>query len=127
MKTPSAYGVIKINEDGLITDFVEKPKKFVSDLSIIGIYFFKDGNRLRDELQFLIDNNIKENGEFQLTNALENMKVGGVKLYPGKVLEWLDCGNPEAAIYANKRVLEYTNNDESRVDLRLKNSSIINS
>ena len=125
VEDPRAYGVIKMDEDAVITDFVEKPEEFVSDLAIIGIYFFKDGAKLRGELQYLIDNDIKENGEFQLTNALENMKLKGAKFYPGKVEEWLDCGNPVAAIHANKRVLEYTNNKELRDGLNNINSTII--
>tara|TARA_B110000444_G_scaffold92069_1_gene86997 strand:+ start:9078 stop:10076 length:999 start_codon:yes stop_codon:yes gene_type:complete len=125
VKDPKAYGVVKINQNEVITDFIEKPAEPVSNLAIIGIYFFKDGLRLRREIQYLIDNNIKEKGEFQLTNALENMKIDGAKFYPGKVLEWLDCGNPLAAIHANNRVLEYTENDEPRANLILENSSII--
>ena len=74
VEDPKAYGVIKMNGNNIITDFIEKPEEFVSDLAIIGIYFFKDGLKLSGELQYLIDNNIKEGGEFQLTNALENMK-----------------------------------------------------
>ena len=122
---PRAYGVIKMDENTVITDFVEKPQEFVSDLAIIGVYFFKDGAKLRGELQYLIDNDIKEKGEFQLTNALENMKLKGEKFYPGKVEEWLDCGNPVAAIHANKRVLEYTENEEPREGLENNNSTLI--
>ena len=48
------------------------------------------------------------------------MKQKGAEFYPGKVDEWLDCGNPIAAVYANKRVLEYTANDEARKALTLK-------
>ena len=125
VKDPRAYGVIKMNENNVITDFVEKPQEFVSDLAIIGIYFFKDGLKLSAELQYLIDNNITENGEFQLTNALENMKQKGAEFYPGKVDEWLDCGNPIAAVHANKRVLEYTANDEARKDLSIENTQIL--
>ena len=125
VEDPRAYGVIKINENNVITDFVEKPQEFVSDLAIIGIYFFKDGLKLSAELQYLIDNNIKENGEFQLTNALENMKQKGAEFYPGKVDEWLDCGNPIAAVHANKRVLEYTANDEARKALSIENTQIL--
>ena len=125
VKDPKAYGVVKMNENDVITDFIEKPQEFVSDLAIIGIYFFKDGLKLGDELQYLIDNNIKEKGEFQLTNALENMKQKGAKFYPGKVDEWLDCGNPVAAVHANKRVLEYTANDESRKALNIENAEIL--
>lgn len=125
VEDPRAYGVIKMNENNVITEFVEKPQEFVSDLAIIGIYFFKDGLKLSTELQYLIDNNITEKGEFQLTNALENMKQKGAEFYPGKVDEWLDCGNPIAAVHANKRVLEYTANDEAREALNIENAQII--
>src|ERR1700752_410007 len=64
IEDPRQFGVVKLNSGGVITDFVEKPQEFVSDLAIIGIYYFKDGDYLKKELQFLIDNNIKDNGEF---------------------------------------------------------------
>ena len=75
IEDPRQFGVVKLNNSGVITDFVEKPEQFVSDLAIIGIYYFKDGDNLKKELQHLLDNNITEKGEFQLTNALENMKA----------------------------------------------------
>lgn len=103
---PSAFGVVKIDASGNISEFVEKPADFVSDLAIIGIYFFRDGANLRQELQYLLDNDIKDKGEYQLTNALENMKNKGLKLAPGNVDEWLDCGNKDATVYTNQRILE---------------------
>ncbi len=103
---PSAFGVVQLDENNIITDFVEKPQTFVSDLAIIGIYYFKSGENLAEELQYLIDNDIKEKGEYQLTNALETMKQKGVKFTTGKVDEWLDCGNYKATVYSNQRVLE---------------------
>ena len=106
IEDPRQFGVVKVDATNVITDFVEKPQEFISDLAIIGIYYFKDGENLCNELQYLIDNNIKDKGEFQLTNAMENMKNKGKKLVPGKVLEWLDCGNKDATVYTNKRVLE---------------------
>lgn len=106
VKDPKAFGVVKVNNEGLITDFIEKPQEFVSDLAIIGIYYFKDGNTLRNELQYLIDNKIVEKGEYQLTNALENMKSKGLKFAPGKVIEWLDCGNKNATVLTHARWLE---------------------
>jgi glucose-1-phosphate thymidylyltransferase len=105
VEDPSAFGVVKLNENNMITDFVEKPKEFVSDLAIIGIYYFKDGDYLRREMQYLLDNDIKEKGEYQLTNALENMKNKGTQFKPGQVKEWLDCGNKDATVYTNQRVL----------------------
>jgi glucose-1-phosphate thymidylyltransferase len=104
---PSAFGVVKLSDDGIITDFIEKPIAFVSDLAIIGIYYFKDGAYLKSELKYLLDNDIKEKGEYQLTNALENMKAKGTQFEPGQVTEWLDCGNKDATVYTNQRILEF--------------------
>ena len=124
---PSAYGVIKLN-DGIITDFVEKPEEFVSDLAIIGIYYFKKGEDLRSEIQYLLDNDIKEKGEYQLTNALENMKNKGAQLVPGKVDAWMDCGNKEITVETNGRVLNYAHDEGQNLvsdTVKLNNSQII--
>ncbi len=107
VENPSQFGVVKINANGEIIELIEKPTAFVSDLAIIGIYFFKKGELLRTEMQYLIDNNIKEKGEFQLTTALENMKKKGATFIPGEVREWLDCGNKEAVVQTNQRYLEF--------------------
>ena len=113
IEDPRQFGVVKLNDAGAITDFVEKPQTFVSNLAIIGIYYFKDGENLKNELQYLLDNNITEKGEFQLTNALENMKQKGIAFMPGKVTEWLDCGNKDATVYTNQRILEFDKNSPS--------------
>jgi glucose-1-phosphate thymidylyltransferase len=107
VEDPRPFGVVKVNEQNVITDFVEKPAQFVSDLAIIGIYYFKDGVNLRKELEYLVSNNIKDKGEYQLTSALENMKNKGIKFSPGKVAEWLDCGNKDSTVYTNQRILEF--------------------
>ena len=36
---PSSFGVVKLDDGGYITDFVEKPSTFVSDLAIVGSYY----------------------------------------------------------------------------------------
>ncbi|MDF2437866.1 MAG: nucleotidyltransferase [Bacteroidota bacterium] len=124
VEDPKPFGVVKIDANNVITDFVEKPQEFISDLAIIGIYYFKDGDYLRDELQYLLDNNITDKGEFQLTNALENMKAKGTKFSPGKVTEWLDCGNKDATVYTNSRILEFIK-DEKRTTKFTNNNSVI--
>jgi glucose-1-phosphate thymidylyltransferase len=124
IEDPRQFGVVKLSADGVISDFVEKPAQFVSDLAIIGIYYFKDGDYLKSELQYLLDNDIKDKGEFQLTNALENMKAKGTKFVPGKVTEWLDCGNKDATVYTNQRVLEF---DKGKPSLKGKNVSLTDS
>ena len=124
VEDPSAFGVVKLNESGIITDFVEKPKEYVSDLAIIGIYYFKDGENLKAELQYLIDNNIHVKGEYQLTTALENMKNKNITFYPGQVDEWLDCGNKDATVITNRRVLANYGSVISK-NITVVNSTII--
>ena len=108
---PSAFGVVKLNDRNEITDFVEKPKEFVTDLAIIGIYYFKSGETLRAELQYLLDNNITKGGEYQLTDGLENMKQKGMKFVPGKVDHWMDCGNKNVTVETNSRMLNFLHED----------------
>ena len=122
---PRMFGVVKVDANNVITDFVEKPQTFVSDMAIIGIYYFRDGDNLRKELQYLIDNNIVEKGEYQLTNALENMKSKGMKFVPGNVDEWLDCGNKDATVHTNQRVLENHRGDKLIADTVRNSGSVI--
>ena len=126
IEDPRQFGVVKLDDKGVITDFVEKPQQFVSDLAIIGIYYFKDGEYLREQLQYLIDHDIRDKGEYQLTNAMENMKVQGKKLIPGRVTEWLDCGNKDATVYTNQRVLEITQ-DKLKIpaSVKMENAVVI--
>lgn len=123
---PSSFGVVKTNSEGIITDFVEKPKDFISDQAIIGIYYFKKGEELRQEINYLIENNIKGGGEFQLTMALENLKNKGTHFTVGTVTDWLDCGNKEITVQSNSIYLDFLKGqnliDQSAI---IENSDII--
>ena len=128
VEDPSAFGVVQLNAQNQIVDFVEKPKEFVSDLAIIGIYYFKSGETLRAELQYLLDNNVVKGGEYQLTDALENMKVKGLKFVPGKVDEWMDCGNKPVTVETNSRMLQFLHQDGEHLvsnKALLQNSMVI--
>lgn len=127
VEDPSAYGVVKL-KDGFITDFVEKPKEYISDLAIIGIYYFKKGEVLRQEIQYLLDNNITDRGEFQLTSALENMRRNGSRFVPGEVNEWMDCGNKDITVDTNSKILNFSKEAKENLvssTVVLENSEII--
>jgi glucose-1-phosphate thymidylyltransferase len=126
VEDPKPFGVVKISDSGHITDFVEKPETFVSDLAIIGIYYFKDGSYLANEIKYLLDNDIKDKGEFQITNALENMKNKGTKFVPGQISEWLDCGNKNSTVDTNKSYLGYLQGTKLVADsVKMENSVVI--
>ncbi len=104
---PRQFGVVVTDDNGKILEFVEKPQQFVSDLAMIGIYYFKDGQWLRRELQYLLDNNITNGGEYQLPDALRNMMKQGASFTPGTVNDWMDCGNKAAVVETNQKILGY--------------------
>ena len=102
---PEQFGVVQLDDEGYIRRFVEKPKSFVSDLAIVGIYYFKEGGILKKEIEYLMDNGIMRGGEYQLTDALENMLRQGLKFKPAGIREWMDFGNYRAAVDTTRTVL----------------------
>jgi glucose-1-phosphate thymidylyltransferase len=125
IEDPSAFGVIKMNEAREIIDFVEKPKEFVSDLAMIGVYYFKEGEKLANELNYLVENGIIKSGEYQLPDALRRLTEKGMRFMPGEVDEWLDCGNKEVTVITNQRVLEY--DSEKGIELVDPSAKLLNS
>lgn len=107
VEDPSAFGVVKIDNKGQIEDFVEKPVHFISDLAIIGIYYFKNGDKLRNEIKILMDNKIKDAGEYQLTRVLKTLKEKGTEFVPGQVDDWLDCGNKQATVETHRAYFNF--------------------
>lgn len=89
---PSRFGVA-VHEGDKITGFVEKPSEPISKLAIIGVYYFRKGEDLMKEIQYLIDNDITGHGrEYQLTDALDRLLKDGKIFRKATVDEWLDCG-----------------------------------
>ncbi|WP_127023167.1 sugar phosphate nucleotidyltransferase [Flagellimonas beolgyonensis] len=107
VERPEAYGVVKLNGDNHIVELVEKPKEFISDLAVIGIYYFKDVGVLKDELQHVLDNDITNGGEYQINDGIKRMMEKGMKFVPGKVSEWMDCGNKNVTVETNQRMLGF--------------------
>ena len=125
---PEAFGVINLNEANEIVELVEKPKEFVSDLAVIGIYYFKDVAVLKHELQYVLDNNIIHGGEYQINDGIKRMMEKGMKFVPGEVDAWMDCGNKDVTVDTNTRMLHFLHNDGEHLvdyDVKLENATIV--
>lgn len=125
---PEAYGVVKLSEQNQIVQLVEKPKEFVSDLAVIGIYYFKDVGVLKNELQYVLDNDITNGGEYQINDGIKRMMEKGMKFVPGKVDEWMDCGNKNVTVETNQRMLEFLEKDGEALisnSVKQENANII--
>ena len=108
---PEAYGVVKLNDKQEIVELVEKPEQFVSDLAVIGIYYFKEVSALKAELQKVLDNNIINGGEYQINDGIKGMMANGKVFKTGEVSEWMDCGNKAVTLETNQRMLGFLKAD----------------
>ncbi|MDN3723241.1 sugar phosphate nucleotidyltransferase [Aequorivita sp. SDUM287046] len=125
---PEAYGVVNLNDKNEIIELVEKPKEFVSDQAVIGIYYFKDVSELKNELQFVLDHNIINGGEYQINDGIKRMMADGKIFKTGTVDEWMDCGNKDVTIETNQRMLDFLSAAKEALiskNITNKNSKII--
>ncbi len=104
---PSAYGVVQLDSSQAIIELVEKPKDFVSDLAVIGIYYFKAIEDLKAELQAVIDQQLTHGGEYQINDGIKGMMRKGKRFVPGEVKEWMDCGNKSITVETNTKMLHF--------------------
>ena len=125
---PEAYGVVQLNEKNHIEELVEKPKEFVSDLAVIGIYYFKDVGQLKQELQYVLDNDVMHGGEYQINDGIKRMMDKGMIFVPGQVQEWMDCGNKAVTVETNQRMLGFLQDDGEVLvseNVNLENANVI--
>jgi glucose-1-phosphate thymidylyltransferase len=120
VEDPSRFGVAVLDGD-TITDFVEKPSEPISNLAIIGVYYFKEGRDLKKEIQYLLDNKVTGHGdEYQLTDALDRLLKDGKTFKKATVDEWLDCGTLPAWLNTTGEILK----KEEHSYKELKNTTI---
>src|SRR5690606_30688294 len=105
---PRRFGVVEKNKDGYVTRFVEKPKSkkvSPSNEAIVGLYYVKNSKALFSSLESIMKNNITTSGEYQLTDALEEM-LKSEKFTTYNIDGWLDCGKPETLLETNRYLLK---------------------
>lgn len=128
VKNPEAYGVVNLNDKQEIIELVEKPKEYVSDQAVIGIYYFKDIGQLKNELQYVLDNNIINGGEYQINDGIKRMMAAGKVFKTGTVDEWMDCGNKDVTVETNRKMLGFLQQANEKLiasDVMTENSQII--
>ncbi len=102
---PERFGVV-LTENGRVTGLVEKPKSFVSDMAIVGVYGFRSGLELMDATSRLLRSGKRTRGEFQLTDAMQMMLDDGVPYGVFDIEGWFDCGKPETLLETNRTLLD---------------------
>lgn len=101
---PRRFGVVFL-ENGMVRKIVEKPAQPVSNLAIVGIYYFSDSHRMFQAMESVIQSGRMVRGEYQFTDALQILADSGIGIRAVTVEGWLDCGTPEALLETNRLLL----------------------
>tara|TARA_B100000900_G_scaffold412789_1_gene435283 strand:- start:4637 stop:5656 length:1020 start_codon:yes stop_codon:yes gene_type:complete len=110
---PSAYGVVNLDDKNKITELIEKPVEFISDLAVVGIYYFKESANLRRYLKKHLLEKLSPGNEYLLNYGIEQMIKNGDTFIPKEIDIWMDCGTPELLLNSAKVIMDnYHNNFE---------------
>lgn len=102
---PSRLGVAVVGEDGYITKLVEKPQELISNLALIGIYYFRSMPALYEAIDEQFERNIQTKGEYFIADAIQVMIDKGAKVISQEIPFWEDCGSGELLLATNQTLL----------------------
>lgn len=105
VEDPRRFGVVKLNDEGLIVQFIEKPQDMTLRQVIVGVNWFRSGRQLFDALEVVINDGRKTMGEYFMVDAYEVMLERGQRLITQSASQWEDAGKPEAILHTNIRLL----------------------
>jgi len=103
---PRAFGVAEIDAEGFIKAVVEKPSIPKSNMALVGFYFIRETEQLMNALEHIVNNQLRNNSEFYLTDALMEMIKDGVKFKSQKVDSWFDVGKKDILLETNAILLK---------------------
>ncbi len=101
---PRRFGVVTL-EYGYVTRFVEKPQEPISNLAVVGVYYFKAWQKIMQAIDDVLTLNIQTKGEYYLADAMQRMIEQGAKLEAERIAVWEDCGTREAILQTNRYLL----------------------
>ena len=104
---PSRFGVA-IREGDRVVALVEKPQELISNEALIGIYYVKRLEKLREAIEKLFDERIcGKGGEYYLTDAFDTLLKQGAIFRTAAVSAWLDCGTLDAFMSTTRYLLNH--------------------
>lgn len=119
---PLNFGIAVVDEAHNVLSLTEKPQIPVSNLALVGMYKLQAVEPLLAELENMVAQELQDDKEHSLTDALMNLIHKGESFHAYRVNNWFDCGKKQSLLEANRILLERTNGHASFV---CENSVII--
>lgn len=115
---PEHFGVAVLDGDRVVR-LVEKPKEFVSDVALVGVYLFDD-RRILAACDDLVPS---ARGEYEITEAIQSLIDAGRTVRAEMVGGWWkDTGRPEDLLDANRMMLSTL---QTRIDGEIDEDSAV--
>lgn len=115
---PQRFGVAAVDDEGKVTELVEKPEDPPSNLALVGVYLFTPA--IHDAVASIEPS---DRGELEITDAIQWLIDDGQRVRHDELEGWwLDTGKKDPLLESNRRVLESI---EGRIDGEVDEASQI--
>lgn len=93
VSNPSDYGILKLDSKGIPESITEKPKSFISNLAVTGLYAF---DSKVSEIAKGVERS--DRGEYEITSVINSYLISNTLTYTAlsRGTAWLDTGNPQS-------------------------------
>ena len=111
---PRSFGVAEMDEHDRVLKVVEKPLIPKSNMAMVGVYYIKETKAMYDALDAHLSNRVDDDGEYHLTNGLQQMLENGIEFKAFRVNNWFDCGKKETLLSTNAILLKQMSEDAGK-------------
>ncbi|PZF72182.1 sugar nucleotidyltransferase [Taibaiella soli] len=122
---PRSFGVAELDDNDHVQKVVEKPLIPKSNMAMVGIYYIKETNAMFAALDKHLYKRADDDGEYHLTNALQQMIEVGIRFDAYRVNNWFDCGKKETLLTTNATLLKQLDDGRNDYTQYIENGTVI--
>lgn len=105
VEDPRRFGVAVLDDNGYVTELIEKPSTMKHRLGIAGVMWFRSGRMLYEAIDTIIRQNRQTLGEYFMVDAYQVMLEQGAKFRTMNLSLWADAGTPQSILKTNAALL----------------------